>query len=185
MSVFSNPSGRARDAAAAYTSALLALVGDRDPLAILAELPAALPRLVAGLSDADLRRPEAPGKWSVLQVVDHLADQETVNAFRYRMIVAEDEPPIQGYDQDRWAARLRYGAADPATLVAELAAQRGRTLRLLRSLAPDELRRVGRHQERGPESVEYIMRLNAGHDFVHRRQIARIRAGFGKPVAEA
>lgn len=185
MSVFSNPSGRSRELAAAYTSALTSLVGDRDPLDILAELPAALPRLVAGLSDAELRRPEAPGKWAVLQVVDHLADQETVNAFRYRIVVAEDEPPIQGYDQDRWAARLRYGAADPATLIAELAALRGRTLRLLRTLTPDELRRFGRHQERGPESVEYIMRLHAGHDLVHRRQIARIRATLGNPIDAA
>jgi hypothetical protein len=182
MSVFSNPSGRSRELAAAYTSALLELVGDRDPLDILAELPAALPRLVDGLTDAELTRPEAPGKWSVLQVVDHLCDQETVNAFRFRVVAAEDEPPIQGYDQDRWAERLRYGAADPKTLIAELTALRGRNLRLLRALTPAELKRVGHHQERGPESVEYIMRLNAGHDMVHRRQIARIRGALGKPV---
>jgi hypothetical protein len=185
MSVFTNPSGRSREMAAAYTAALIDLLGDRDPLGVLAELPAVLPPLVAGLSDDELRRPEAPGKWSVVQVVDHLADQETVNAFRFRVAVAEDEPPIQGYDQDRWAQRLRYGSADPATLIAELTALRGRTLRLLRTLSPDELKRVGHHQERGPESVEHLMRLTAGHDLLHRRQIARIRAALGQPVRES
>lgn len=182
-SPFSNPVGRARDVAAAYTAALLALVGDRDPFAILAELPAALPPLVDGLTDAELGRPEAPGKWSIAQVLDHLADQETVNAFRFRVVVAEDEPPIQGYDQDRWAARLRYGNAAPRTILSELVGLRARNLRLLRALGPDELRRVGHHQERGPESVEHILRLNAGHDIVHRRQIARIRTSLGRHTA--
>jgi hypothetical protein len=112
-----------------------------------------------------------------------LADQETVNAFRFRVVVAEDEPPIQGYDQDRWAARLRYGTAAPRTILAELVGLRARNLRLLRALSPDELRRVGHHQERGPESVEHILRLNAGHDIVHRRQIARIRTSLGHHTA--
>jgi hypothetical protein len=182
MSVFSNPAGRSREHAAADTAALIGLLGDDDPLAVLAELPVELPGLVAGLSTDELRRPEAPGKWSVIQVLDHLADQETVNAFRYRVVIAEDNPPIQGYDQDRWSERLRYGSADPATLITEITVLRGRTLRLLRALRPAEFTRAGRHAERGPESVEHIMRLNAGHDILHRRQIARIRAAIGKPV---
>jgi hypothetical protein len=185
FSVFTNPAGRSREQAGAYTAALLDLLGDRDPLDVLAQLPAALPSLVDGLSHAELARPEAPGKWSVIQVLDHLADQETVNAFRFRVVVAQDEPPIQGYDQDRWAERLRYGSADPAVIIGELSAMRGRNLRLLRSLTPAERKRVGRHEERGPESVEHIMRLNAGHDILHRRQIARIREALGKPVGNA
>jgi hypothetical protein len=185
FSVFTNPAGRSREQAGAYTAALLELLGDRDPLAVLAELPAVLPRLVAGLSDDELRRPEAPGKWSVIQVLDHLTDQETVNAFRFRVVVAQDQPPIQGYDQDRWAQRLRYGSADSTTLIAELAALRGRNLRLLRALSPAEMQRVGQHEERGPESVDRIARLTAGHDILHRRQIARIRAALGRPVRES
>lgn len=183
-SPFSNPAGRAREAAAAYAAALAGLVGERDPLAILAELPTALDRLVAGLSDAELRRPEAPGKWSALDVLEHLADQETVDAFRFRTVVAEDEPPLQGYDQDRWAARLHYGAGGAEVVLAELAALRGRTLRLLRALDPAELTRVGHHVERGPESVAHIMLLKAGHDLVHRRQLARIRVALGKAAGE-
>lgn len=185
LSVFSNPSGRAPAEAAAYTGALLQLLGDRDPLAVLDELLPALGPLLAGLTQDELRRPEAAGRWSILHVLEHLADQETVDAFRFRVVVAEDEPPLQGYDQDRWARRLRYGVGGVEPVLAELAALRGRTLRLLRALSPEELTRVGHHAERGPESVAHILRLKAGHDLVHRRQIARIRAALGRPVPES
>jgi hypothetical protein len=100
-------------------------------------------------------------------------------------VVAEDEPPLRGWDQDKWMARLRTGTAGIETLLAELASLRGRNLRLLRALTPAELERVGQHVERGPESVARIMRLHAGHDLVHRRQIGRIRATLGHPGPEA
>jgi len=180
-SVFSNPAGRAEAAAHAYVTALLDLLGDRDPLAVLDELLPALRDLLDGLDGTALRQPEAPGTWSILQVLEHLADQETVNAVRFRSVVAEDEPALRGYDQDQWAARLRYGVADAATVLDELAALRGRTLRLLRSLTPAEHGRVGHHSERGAESVAHLLRLAAGHDLVHRRQIARIRTAVGPP----
>lgn len=180
-SVFSNPAGRAEAAARAYVTALLDLLGDREPLVVLDELLPAVRALIDGLDGTALRHPEAPGQWSILHVLEHLVDQETVNAFRFRSVVAEDEPALRGYDQDRWAARLRYGVADAATVLDELAALRGRTLRLLRSLTPVEQERVGHHSERGAESVAHLMRLAAGHDLVHRRQIARIRAAIGAP----
>ncbi len=182
ISPFSNPAGGAAEAAGVYTAALLELLGGRDPLAVQAELVGALRWLTADLDDAELRRPERPGKWSVLDVLEHLTDQELMNAYRLRSVIAEDEPPLRGYDQDRWAERLRYGAADAGTVLAELAALRGRNLRLLRALTPPELERVGQHSERGPESARRIMMLTAGHDLMHRRQIERIRAAVGRPV---
>ncbi|HZM17638.1 MAG TPA: DinB family protein [Candidatus Krumholzibacteria bacterium] len=180
MSVFTNPAGRAADAAAKYTQALLELLGERDPLAVLRELPVALRAAIDGLSAAELARPEVPGKWSIQHVVDHLTDQETVAAYRWRSVIAEDEPELRGYDQDRWAARLRYGAAPAATVLAELETLRRRNLRLLEALDDAEFERVGQHTERGPESVLRIMQLTAGHDLVHRRQIARILKALGK-----
>jgi hypothetical protein len=185
VSVFSNRAGRSPEQAAGYARAVLDLLGDRDPLAVLDGLIPALEHLLAGLSDAELRAPEAPAKWSIAQVVDHLGDEEIVNACRYRSVVAEDEPPLRGWDQDKWMARLRTGTAGIETLLAELASLRGRNLRLLRALTPAELERVGQHVERGPESVARIMRLHAGHDLVHRRQIGRIRATLGHPGPEA
>jgi DinB family protein len=182
VSVFSNAAGGARAAAGEYIAALLDLLGDRNPLAVQAELSGAVRELTAGLSADELARAEAPGKWSILQVVEHLADQELVNGFRLRSIVAEDEPPLRGYDQDRWAARLRYGSAGLEPVLEELRVLRERNLRLYRSLSEAELDRLGMHDERGPESARRLRALTAAHDLLHRRQIARIRASFGKPA---
>jgi hypothetical protein len=169
----------------AYVARLTSALGDRDPLAVMGELPAALRALTAGLADAQMRQPEGPGKWSVMQVLEHLADHETINGFRLRSTIAEDAPLLRGYDQTRWVARLHYGDADAETVLHEVETARRRTLRLLRALAPAELERVGMHAERGPESVTLNIAITAGHDMLHRRQIARIRAAIGVPVSEA
>lgn len=178
MSVFTNPIGAAADQARAYIEAVLGLVAGRDPLGILEELPAALRAAVEGLSDAQMRRPEAPGKWSILGVLQHLADSELVWAWRLRLVVAEERPTLTGYDQDRWAERLAYRDADPTEALRLIEVLRAANLRLLRSLSPADLARVGIHAERGEESVEHMIALYAGHDLVHRRQIARIRDGL-------
>lgn len=182
MSVFTNPSGGAREAADAYIAALLDLLGDRDPLRVQHELTDEVERLVAGLGDAELRREEAPGKWSILHVLEHLADQELVSAYRLRAITAEHEPPLPGYDQDAWARGLHYGVTEPAVVLALLRALRSRNLALYDSLGDAEFDRVGIHAERGRESARRLCRLMGAHDLVHRRQIARIRAALGHPA---
>ena len=96
MSVFSNRYSDAKQEAGAYTEAVLGLIGDRDPLTILEGTSAELARLMAGLSAADLARPETQGKWSMLQVMRHLADSEIVWAYRIRRILSEDRPQIHG-----------------------------------------------------------------------------------------
>ena len=176
---FSNPAGAAKEAAEHYTRALLELLGDRDPLVVQSELPGSLERLVAGLSDAQLRQPEKPGKWSVIEVVQHLADSEIVYSYRIRMILASETPNIEGYDQDAWARRLRYAETSLADALAQIRILRGRGVDLLRSLRPDEWERAGMHSERGRESVRHITKLLAAHDLVHLRQIERIKSAIG------
>ena len=183
-SIFSNTGGAnaATAAAPAYTRALLDLLGNQNPLDVLGVQTAEIARLTRDMTVEELRRPEASGKWSVLQVLDHLTDAEMVSGARIRIVVAEDNPTIIAYEQDLWAANLRYGTADLESLLSELAAYRSRNLRLLRDLKPAELERAGQHSERGQESVGHMMKLMAAHDLVHRRQIARIRGAFGKPA---
>src|SRR5689334_21487963 len=105
---FSNPAGNAAAAASGYVRALLELLGDRDPLAIAAELMPWLERRTAGVPDEVIRRPEAPGKWSAVEIIQHLADTELVIGWRTRIVLTEDRPAIQGYDQDAWARTLGY-----------------------------------------------------------------------------
>jgi hypothetical protein len=172
---FANPAATARAGAARYVADLLGLLGDRDPLLVQEELLGAVSVATQGIPDEVLRRPEAPGKWSIIEVVKHLADSEIVYGYRIRMTLAMPNPDIQGYDQDLWARTLRYRETDLAEALAQLSLLRRINLKLVRSLGPDELARTGLHSERGPESVGRIIQLLAGHDLIHRRQIERIR----------
>ena len=171
---FSNPAANAAASAKTYVRALLDLLGDRQPLDVLPELMPWLAARLRGASDPDLRRPEAPGKWSVAQVVKHLADSELVFGFRSRMILSEDRPALQGFDQDRWASLFRYAEVSCDSALAQLGVLREANLAVLSRLGPAELERVGMHSERGPESLGHLMKLMAAHDLVHRRQIERI-----------
>lgn len=175
MSAFSNPATEAKDAAREYVRALLEVLGDRKPLEVLPRLMDEIRRAIDGIDPETLRKPEAPGKWSIIQVIQHLADTELVVGYRYRMILAQDSPPIPAYDQNLWADRLRYNEARLEEVLDQLRSIRESNLRLLRSLRPEEWERVGLHAERGPESVRRISELEAAHDLVHLRQIERIR----------
>jgi hypothetical protein len=92
-----------------------------------------------------------------------------------RLILAQDRPAITGYDQDLWADRLGYDAADPQEALEQFAVMRRANLRLLERATPDDLQRAGVHAERGEETLEHLRRLYAGHDILHLRQIERIR----------
>ena len=178
MSVFSNRSVDPPQERANYSKAVLELVGGRDPLSVLRETPAAAARAIEGLASAQLRKPEAPGKWSIAQVLQHLADSDLVWGWRVRLILAQDRPTLTGYDQDLWAERLHYADADSQEALEQLRVLRRGNLDLIARATPDDLKRVGVHSERGEESVGYLCGLYAGHDLLHLRQIARIRASL-------
>ena len=184
MSVFTNRASHSPDQARAYTAAILDLLGERDPMEVLRETSASLRKSVVGVSASRLSQPEAPDKWSMRQVVRHLADSDIVWGYRMRLVLAQDRPSLTGYDQDLWAERLRYAEADIDEALEEFSVLRRSNLRLLAAASPDDLRRVGVHTERGEESVGLMMRLYAGHDLLHLRQLARIRLAVGAgPVA--
>jgi hypothetical protein len=166
----------------AYVASLLQALGSRDPLEVLAETPRTLRAAVAGLTRQQDAIPERPGKWSVRQVVQHLADSDLVGAFRFRMVLAHDAPELPGYDQDVWAHRLAYQDSDVLSALQEFSTLRSATVRLLRRATPEDMRRVMRHAERGDESLSHMIRTYAGHDVAHLRQIARIRQAIGAPA---
>jgi uncharacterized damage-inducible protein DinB len=166
-----------------YVDSLFQALGSREPLEVLAESPAALRRAVAGLTPEQEGTPEGPGKWSVRQVVKHLADSELVGGFRFRMVLAHEGPELPAYDQDLWAERLRYAEADLQAALEDFALLRALNLRVLRRATPDDLRRVMRHAERGDEPLGRMIALYAGHDLKHRAQIRRIRQAIGAPAA--
>jgi hypothetical protein len=173
---FSNPKDNAAASARTYVRALLDVLGDLEPLTVMEELMPWLDQRLRDVPDSAVRRPEGPGKWSVVQIVQHLADSDLVFGFRARMILTEDRPPLQGYDQDGWATVFRYADASLEDAAGQLRTLRRANLDVLRRLAPAEWERVGMHSERGAESLAHLTKLMAAHDLVHRRQIDRVLA---------
>lgn len=127
---------------------------------------------VVGLSDADLDRRPSPADWTAREVVHHLADAETRSAVRLRQLLAEDEPTIQGYDEELYARTLHYDRPIDASL-ATVAAVRASTAELLDRLTVADFARTGTHTESGPYSVETWLELYAAHCHDHADQVRR------------
>jgi hypothetical protein len=160
-----------------YTARMLSLAEGLDPLPSLATTPGRVGALIAGRTTDDLQRSPESGRWSVAQIVSHLADAEIVLAYRLRMILSAPGGPIQAFDQDAWVASQHAHRSDPHASLTLFTAIRASTVRLLGSLTGDELERFGMHAERGAESVRHIMRMTAGHDRNHLTQIERLLDG--------
>lgn len=178
MSVYTNQASGTKADAAAYVAAVLELLGDEDPIAVLGSTVSWCRSRTEGLTPEQLAAPEAEGKWSIAGVLQHLADSELVWGYRLRKVLAEDRPELTGYDQDLWASRLGYVEANRDEALSMFSALRSANLRLISRAAPGDLDRVGVHNERGEESLRHMARLYAGHDLVHRRQVERIVARF-------
>lgn len=157
-----------------YTARMLGLAGDRDPWTVLAQTPARLQALVAAATPRELAWTTSPARWSITQIVAHLADAEIVIGWRMRLVLAQDGAALQPFDQNEWASAFKYEAADAAAATALFAALRASTLALLRAVDPERLEHAGFHGERGRESVGQIMRMYSGHDLNHLGQIERL-----------
>jgi uncharacterized damage-inducible protein DinB len=176
MSVFTNRSSSAPEQAAQYVAAVVNLLGNKNPFDVMAQTAGLLDEALRGLSREQIKQPEADGKWSVGDVLQHLADSELVWGFRLRVTLAQDRPPLAGYDQDLWASRLHYGEADPQQALRQFTVLRESNLKLLRAASQLDLQRVAIHAERGEQTLERMVHLCAGHDLVHIKQVARIKA---------
>jgi tRNA-binding EMAP/Myf-like protein len=157
-----------------YTERLLSLSRGKDPLAVMSATSSRMGALIAGRHAEDLHWTTAPTRWSIAQIVAHLADAEVVAAYRVRMILGAPGTPIQAFNQDAWARELEYGKSDAAASLALFAALRAALLGLLRGLDDEKLDRFGMHAERGKESVRHLISLYAGHDLNHLAQIERL-----------
>jgi hypothetical protein len=104
-------------------------------------------------------------------VAAHLADTEVVTGWRLREILSEDEPTIQPYDQEKWAAALRYKQRDPDLALEAFAAARRANLELLRLLSDEEWERTCVQPEYGRQTLRTRIRHKSDHDIAHLRQI--------------
>ncbi len=163
-----------------YQDHILGLLGADDPVEVQRATPDAYAALVAEAGDL-LRTRHEPTEWSVLECLAHTTQAEVVYSARYRWIVAHDEPPLIGYDQDLWVDGLRGNDEDPEPLLAVLRVLRDWNLVMWDRSTPEERAKVGMHSERGPESYDVSFRLIAGHDRFHltqaRKALDLVRGG--------
>jgi hypothetical protein len=153
-----------------------AALGGVDPIESMRKAPKRLKKLLKGVSEKRLKARPAESKWSVKEIIAHLADGEVMLGSRFRLVAAMDRPPLLGYDQDAYVERLAIEKARTEDLLEDFAAVRKANVRLLERLPSEALSRVGLHSERGEESLADMLVMYAGHDHVHEEQIARMLA---------
>jgi DinB superfamily len=160
-----------------YQDYLLKLLGEDDPAVLQSQTPSTLRTLVDQAAPDLWRRPE-PSEWSVGECIAHVFDAELVMSSRYRFVLAHDEPPLIGYDQDLWVDRL-HGDTDDMDAMLDLFETLRRANVALWNDTPDDMKqRVGMHAERGPESYELAFLMLAGHDRFHIAQARRALEAF-------
>jgi hypothetical protein len=140
-----------------------------------AELVAAA---ATGAAGAELDYVPGPGKWSVRQILCHLADSEIVAADRFRRLIAEDHATLVAYDQDAWARNLDYGRRRIVQALSTFRQMRAGNHELLKSLPEEAFSRQGTHSVKGPTSLLDQLGIYARHAEQHAEQIRGVRLAY-------
>ncbi|HEX5386578.1 MAG TPA: putative metal-dependent hydrolase [Gemmatimonadales bacterium] len=148
-------------------------------IAQIAQAPAALRRVVSGLSDAQLDTPYRPGGWTVRQVAHHLPDSHLNAYMRMRLALTEDEPAIKSYAEERWAELPDARGAPVELSLALLDALHARWMLLLGALEPVHFARAYRHPEMGRVPLDMAIALYAWHGRHHVAHISTLRERMG------
>ena len=122
----------------------------------------------------------APGKWSIRQIVAHLADAELVGAHRLRQVIAEDSPTLIAFDQDAWTRNLDYARRKPKTSLETFRRIRAENYELLKELPESAFERTGNHSENGAMTLRRLLEGYAQHAESHARQMMEIREEYKK-----
>jgi hypothetical protein len=165
-----------QETSAQYTQRIYGYLAGRDPVKLQAAAPAKLAKLLKRITPAKARNRPAPGKWSIAEIVAHLADTEVAIGWRVRMVLGQPGEPIQPFDQDLWASAMRYEKRDPRKSLEQYRGLREANVALLKSLSPDDWKKSAVHPERGEQTVRTIVEMTAGHDLNHISQIEKILA---------
>lgn len=160
-----------------YVARILSHSDGKDALKLQQQAPKKVAALVRGKDRKRLAKRPAPGKWSVAEILAHLADAEVAIGWRMRQILGNNGVAVQAYDQDAWANTFAYAKRDPKQSLAAYAALRAANIVLLRSVPRSAWQNYGMHSERGQESIAHMVKLTAGHDLNHLKQIEGILKG--------
>jgi hypothetical protein len=159
-----------------YKARFAAYVAGRDPVAMQREAPRTLANLVESVAEGKLRCRPAPGKWSVTEILAHLAEDELTSTWRYRQMLEHDGPQLPGFDQNLWAQLGDYGSWKPQDALTMFRLLREANLRMFAQLTPEQWQCHGVHSERGKLTVRDLCRHMAAHDINHIDQVQKILA---------
>jgi hypothetical protein len=163
-----------QETAQQYIQRILGHVEGQDPIKVQKTTAARLHKLSQGLTPKQLRWQPELGKWSIAEILAHLADVEIVASWRLRSIIGSDGITIQPFDQDVWASVFQYSKRDPKQSLEIFRLLRENNLAMLKVLPPEAWERHGMHLERGKETIAHLARMFAGHDTNHVLQVERI-----------
>jgi len=163
-----------QETAPQYTRRILGYQKGKRPLTVLARTPGTIGRLIARAPRSVLTAPPGPGRWSIGEIIAHLADTELTFGFRVRLVLGSNGARIQAFDQDVWATNFRYDLQNPRESLEAFRNAREHNLRLLRLLPSGMWNYYGMHDERGKETVTRMTQMSAGHDLNHLKQIREI-----------
>ncbi len=153
-------------------------LGNRDPLKEIVRTPGRIETLIRGLSQRELAKRPAPGKWSILEIITHLAETEMVLSCRSRWIAFEDNPTLVAFDQNKWAQGWVREKEPLSEILERFRLLRRSQVRLFRGASKADFRRAGLHQERGRITLKLQLETIAGHDLNHLAQIRRLASQF-------
>jgi uncharacterized damage-inducible protein DinB len=168
-----------------YTQRILGNLNGKEPLRVQQDTPKKLQKLIKPLGKGQLTRRPQPDKWSIAEILAHLADAELVGSWRMRLIIGSNGVPIQAFDQDVWAETFGYSRRDPKTSLETFRLLRENNMRMLKALPKELWENYGMHQERGKETIAHIVRMFAGHDLNHLAQVEKIAKESGKKMKRA
>jgi uncharacterized damage-inducible protein DinB len=174
-----------QETAQQYIQRILGFIEGKEPLRVQQDTPKKLQKLIKPLSKAQLTRQPGPGKWSIAQILAHLADAELVGGWRMRSILGSNGISLQAFDQDAWAETFAYSRRDPKASLETFRVLRENNLSMLRALPKNLWENYGMHQERGKETITHIVRMFAGHDLNHLAQVEKIAKGSGNKQKRA
>jgi len=169
-----------QETAPQYIDRILGYVDGQDAIKVQKATASKLAKLVGGLTPKQLKWKPEPGKWSIGEIVAHLADAEIVVSWRMRSILGDSGTTIQAFDQNAWATVLEYPKRDVKQSLAVFRILRENNLAMLKALPKESWDSYGVHAERGKETIVHISRLYAGHDANHILQIEKLRAQMKK-----
>ncbi len=160
-----------------YRKRVLAYLGDRDAMRVLRSTPVRLKRLVDKAPRGVLNKRPAPGKWSIVEILAHLADAELAMGWRFRNMLATPGVKLAWWDEHLWSEKCKYSTTQPRSSLAVFQTLRKSNLALLQSVPQAAWRSAyGVHDKRGRQTVEDFIVMEAAHDLNHLLRIKQLIA---------